>query len=93
LAFAERNLKKADLFVAEGQLEYRSYEKDGRKRTAVEIIINTGRGDFTLMVKVQGARASCGADCAATARGWTQRDAMIERWMLFTNPHLPPHDG
>ena len=92
MAFAERNLKKGDLFVAEGQLEYRSYEKDGRKRTAVEII-NTGRGDITLMVKVQGARASCGADCAATARGWARRDAMIERWMLFTNPHPPPHDG
>ena len=49
--FAGRNLKKGDLIIAEGQMEYRQYETNGQKRTAAEIVINPGRGDITLMAK------------------------------------------
>ena len=48
--FAERSLKKGDLVIADGQLEYRQYETNGQKRTAAEIIVRH-QGDVTLMVK------------------------------------------
>jgi single-strand DNA-binding protein len=48
--FAERNLKKGDLVVVEGQLENRSFDKAGVKTYVTEIVVRAGRGDVTLMV-------------------------------------------
>jgi single-strand DNA-binding protein len=51
VSFAERNLRKGDLVMVEGQLENRSYQKDGQTHLVTEIAVREGRGEIHLMAK------------------------------------------
>ena len=60
---AATSLKKGDPVTVAGELEFRSYDKDGERREARRIIADTIGPDlrFGTAVYQRFARASCGA--------------------------------
>jgi single-strand DNA-binding protein len=49
---ATRYLKKGSTVLLEGQLETRSWDKDGEKRTTTEVVIRPFNGSLNLQDKV-----------------------------------------
>lgn len=48
-------LKKGSKVYIEGQLETRSYDKDGEKRYVTEVVLRPFKGEITMLDKFEGA--------------------------------------